>query len=479
MMLRHGLAYALARGLPALVNFAAIAVYTRLLEPTDYGRYAVVVATIGMAHMLAFLWLQLSLGRFFAAYRDTPERFLSSVLAGFVIVVLLLAALTLPALVWLDDPAVRRLLLLAVLLLCVEAFSEIHLRLANARLEPVTYGRIAMVRAVVALAAGSGLVLAGLGAEGVLGGLLVGYAAASLRPTLYAFRGCRPRHVDPAVLRRLLLYGAPLVLTIAFDYVLFAADRLLIARLVGVDAAGVYAVGHDLTNFTLGTILVIVNLAAYPIAVRAFEEGGLAQAAPKLRQNALLLWGLGLPAACGMALLAPNITGVVAGAAFRESAATVMPIIALAVLVQKTRTFYFDMAFQLTGRVGIQAIVSAAAAVVNLALNLVLIPAHGIAGAAWATVAASALALTLSIALGRRRLALPLPWADLGRLGVATLAMAACLWPLLHLTGLAALVLQIGTGGLVFAASAWLLDVGGLRRTLWRQRAQLLGWRPA
>jgi O-antigen/teichoic acid export membrane protein len=479
MMARHGLAYALARGLPALVNFAAIAVYTRLLEPADYGRYAVVVATIGMAHMLAFLWLQLSLGRFFAAYRATPERFLSSVLAGFVLVVLLLAAIALPTVLWLDDPAIRRLVLLGVLLLAAEAFSEIHLRLANARLEPRAYGRIAMVRAVVALATGSGLVLAGLGAEGVLIGLLTGYAVASLRPTLHAFRGCRPGLVDPAILRRLLLYGAPLVLTIAFDYVLFAADRLLIARLVGVDAAGVYAVGHDLTNFTLGTILVIVNLAAYPIAVRAFEEGGLAQAAPQLRQNALLLWGLGLPAACGMALLSANITGVVAGAAFRDSAATVMPIIALAVLIQKTRTFYFDMAFQLTGRVGIQAVVSAAAAALNLALNLVLIPAYGIAGAAWATVAASSLALALSIALGRRRLTLPVPWADLVRLIVATLVMAAALWPLLHLSGLAALVLQVGTGGLAFAAAAWLLDVGGLRRTLWGRRGRILGWRPA
>lgn len=473
MMALHGLAYALARGLPALVNFAAIAVYTRLLEPTDYGRYAVVVATIGMAHMLAFLWLQLSLGRFFAAYRDMPTRFLSSVLAGFILVVLLLALATLPTLLWLDEPGLRRLVLLGVLLLAAEAFSEIHLRLANARLEPLAYGRIALVRAVVALAAGSGLVLAGLGAEGVLIGLLTGCAVASLRPTLHAFRGCQPALVDPAILRRLLLYGAPLVLTIACDYVLFAADRLLIARLVGVDAAGVYAVGHDLTNFTLGMILVIVHLAAYPIAVSAFESGGLAQAAPKLRQNALLLWGLGLPAACGMALLATNITGVVVGAAFRESAATVMPIIALAVLIQKSRTFYFDMAFQLTGRVGIQALISAAAAVVNVILNLVLIPAYGIAGAAWATVAASALALGLSIALGRRHLALPMPWTDLVRLGVATVAMVLCLWPLLHLTGIGALVLQVATGGLVFATATWLLDVGGLRRTLWHRRAQL------
>jgi O-antigen/teichoic acid export membrane protein len=469
MMVRHGLAYALARGLPAAVNFAAIAIYTRLLEPAEYGRYAVVVAAIGMAHMAAFLWLQLSLGRFLPAYRQTPERFLSSVLAGFLAVTLLVLAAALPAILWLDDARTRHLLLIGLVLLLIEAYGEIHLRLANARLQPTVYGRIGLVRAAVALAVGSALVALGDGAEGVLVGLAVGYAVASIRPSLRVFKGCGIGLVDPAILRRLLIYGAPLVVTIAFDYVLFVADRLLIARLIGIDAAGIYAVGHDLTNFTLGTVLVIVNLAAYPIAVRAYEEGGLAQAAPKLRQNALLLWGLGLPAAAGMAILAANITGVIAGPAFRESAVAVMPIIALAVLIQKSRTFYFDMAFQLTGRVGIQAVVSGAAAIVNLALNLILIPAMGLVGAAWATVAASALALTLSIALGRRHLALPLPWADLARLALATLVMAGAVWPLRDMGGLAALGLQVATGGLAFAATAWLLDVGGLRRTLWRQ----------
>ncbi len=479
MMVRHGLAYALARGLPAAVNFAAIAIYTRLLEPADYGRYAVVVATIGMAHMAAFLWLQLSLGRFWAAYREAPERFLSSVLAGYLAIVLVAAALAAPLLLWLDDPSARRLLLLGVVLLCVEAYSEIQLRLANAQLRPAVYGRIGIVRATVALAVGSTLVLAGTGAEGVLMGLAVGYVVSSLRPSLRVFRGCRPRLVDPAILRRLLLYGAPLVVTIAFDYVLFAADRLLIARLIGIDAAGVYAVGHDLTNFTLGTVLVIVNLAAYPIAVRAYEEGGLAAAAPRLRQNALLLWGLGLPAACGMALLAPSITGVIAGPAFRDSAAQVMPIVALAVLIQKTRTFYFDMAFQLTGRVGIQAVVSGAAALVNLALNLALIPAMGLTGAAWATVLASALALALSIALGRRHLTLPLPWGDLARLLLATLVMVAVAWPLRDLTGVAALGLQVATGALAYLATVWLLDVGGLRRQLWQRLRAPLAAGPA
>jgi len=466
MMVRHGLAYALARGLPALVNFAAIAIYTRFLEPAEYGRYAVAIAAIGLAQTAAFLWLQLGLLRFLATYRATPERFLASALAGFLVVSLLVGLVASALLLRLDDAGLRQLVLIGTLLVVVEALSEMQLRLANARLLPAHYARMALTRASVALIVGVLLVASGYGGEGVLIGLLVGAAVAAAWPTFQTFRGCRLGDIDAAILRQLLCYGAPLVVTIALDHVLFAADRLLIARLVGVDSAGVYAVGHDLTNYMLGTILVIVNLAAYPIAVRAYEEGGLPAALPKLRQNLMLLWGLALPAAAGMALLATNIAGVVTGDAFSGSAASVMPIIALAVLLQKTRTFYFDLAFQLSAKVGTQAVISTAAATLNVLLNLWTIPTFGLIGAAWATVVASAMALSLSILLGRRRLALPVPLTELTKLALATLVMALCLWPLRELTGIVALAGQVATGGIVFLALIWLLDVGNVRGEL-------------
>lgn len=54
MLLRHSALYTLARGLPGLINFAALAVYTRLLGPEEYGRYALVIAAVGLANAVLF-----------------------------------------------------------------------------------------------------------------------------------------------------------------------------------------------------------------------------------------------------------------------------------------------------------------------------------------------------------------------------------------------------------------------------------------
>src|SRR5690606_33652902 len=105
MLLRHSALYLLARGVPGLVNFFAIAIYTRMLSPEEYGRYALVVAGVGLFNVIFFQWLRLSLLRFLPAYLSDPKDLLSSVLAGFVSVAFLTGVLgVLAAAVWPDRP---------------------------------------------------------------------------------------------------------------------------------------------------------------------------------------------------------------------------------------------------------------------------------------------------------------------------------------------------------------------------------------
>lgn len=53
-MLRHSLIYLLARGIPALLNFASIAVFTRMLAPETYGQYALVISGLTLANVLIY-----------------------------------------------------------------------------------------------------------------------------------------------------------------------------------------------------------------------------------------------------------------------------------------------------------------------------------------------------------------------------------------------------------------------------------------
>ena len=72
--------------------------------------------------------------------------------------------------------------------------------------------------------------------------------------------------------------------------------------------------------------------------------------------------------------------------------------------------------------------ISGAGALVNLALDLVLIPRYGIWGGAWAVGIALALSALLQFIVSRRLLpGLGVPWADLGRIFCAS-AIVLPLW---------------------------------------------------
>ena len=87
MLLRHSALYLLGRLLPGVVSLLTLALYTRLLTAGEYGRYAPVIAAVGIVNAICFQWLNLSLGRFLQAHDNSPSELLSTALTGFVVLV--------------------------------------------------------------------------------------------------------------------------------------------------------------------------------------------------------------------------------------------------------------------------------------------------------------------------------------------------------------------------------------------------------
>ena len=75
MLLLQILRYVLARAIPAIINVAALAIYSRLLSPQDYGIYTLVVSSVGLSSGLLFQWIGAGLVRFVS--KDTAKKFVT------------------------------------------------------------------------------------------------------------------------------------------------------------------------------------------------------------------------------------------------------------------------------------------------------------------------------------------------------------------------------------------------------------------
>ncbi len=463
MLLWHSALYLLARGLPGVVSVLAIAIYTRLLSPDEYGLYALVGAVVSLASVVGFQWLKSGLLRFRLVYAEHRSAFMSTLFLAFAILALISGLVGGMVALWVEDRTVRLLVPFGVAMLWVHSLFGLQLELARSDLTPGRYGLMALASAVLSLAFATVLIQAGFGVFGLLAGSILG----ALVPLAFSLRAqirlVRPRLADPAIGRQLLIYGAPLTFTFALEFVVHSSDRLLIAWLLDEGAVGRYAVAYELAGQSIGLVATIVNLAAYPLAVRALEQSGPAQARQQLEHNFVLLLGLGLPAAAGVVLLAPNLAGVLLGEAFRASAPPIMVVVAGAVLIAKMKAFYSDLSFQLGRRTVYQIRISSFAALTNVLLNLWWIPRYGLIGAAWATLVAYAVGLALSIYWGRQVFRLPFPAVEALKIALATATMAVLLWPLLDHSGVLWLTLQVGIGAGGYTVMLWLLNVAGLR----------------
>ncbi|MBM4186504.1 MAG: polysaccharide biosynthesis protein [Gemmatimonadetes bacterium] len=473
MLVSNAFRYSLARGLPGLANFFALALFTRLLGPTGYGSYALVIATVGLAYAVLFQWLSLATLRFAQSQLADRATVLVSVRRWYwriaAVVVVLVAGVAIVGVPDLPRPTI----VLAGVLLLAHAWVEINLMLASADRRPGRYGWLAGVKAGGVLLFGAIGAWSGYGFGGVVAGACVGLVLPAIWAAARDWRGLAAGGVAATEVA-LGRYGAPLAVTYLLDFIISTSDRLLIGAMLGAAAAGTYAAAYDLTQQSMWTLMMIVNLSAYPLMMTAVERSDAVALGALGRRHIGLLLGIGLPVAAGLAVLAPGISTAAFGSAFAREAATVLPIVAVAILLGGLKSYYFDLAFQAGRSTKGQLIVAAVAGVANLVLNILWIPRFGPTGAAAATLAAYGLGLGLSVVAGRRVVPLPFGGADAGKLLLAATAMLLVLYPFRAGDGLPALAAKIVVGAAVYATICWLTNPAGVRdgiRAWWHSRA--------
>ncbi|MFW5661496.1 MAG: lipopolysaccharide biosynthesis protein [Oceanicaulis sp.] len=468
MLNRHLLAYLPVYAAQALVGFGAVIVFTRILSPDEYGRYALLMAAAALTGTIVFTWLDAAVARHHqrAAARGR--------LAGHLFTAWRLHALTAAPAALLAGlglylaplgPDLKAACAFALAHTVIRSGLTLALETRRAAGEAWRYSILESVTISSAFALGVGFILAfDMGAAGPFAAMaLAGVVALAVDAPVLLSKAKRDR-ADGARSAAFLAYGAPVAVSLIFEGFLTTGDRFLIVAFLGEAATGAYAAGYALADRTLSIVFLWLGTTTGPLLIRALEREGRAAAQEMARRTAGLMALIGFPAAVGLSLIAGPAARLLIDAELAAPAATIMPFIAVSGLMNGIMTFYFHEAYILGRKPRLMAVIMAGAAVLNLGLNLVLIPAFGLIGAAASTVIAYALALIVCAVHGRRVFPLPIPWRASGAAVAATAVMAAAVLssPQFAHPGLT-LAVRIAAGAGAYAAAALVLDVAGCR----------------
>ena len=391
----------------------ATPILTRALGTSDFGLMDVLSGAVGVTAIAAMLGMDSAITR---SYFDVGDNRAGIARAGALLVVAVsgLAALVgvgVWALVVGHDLHAAALAFLTVPLANALAMARLALLLPRRR---TRYLVTAVATAAVAVGAAVAGVLAG-GVAGYFAGLCVG-TAAGVALTLAAGRGeQRLRALDFSGTRSLLRYGLPLVPASAAVWALFAVDRALVAGLRSYEEAGLYGLGAKVTA------PMMLATSAFAIAWGPFILSQARELHDVLRARALTVV---VAAAAGvllvLVLFAPLFVRILAPESF-ESAARAVPGVALGWLFWAAATVLASE-FAVMRRTRVIAGATLVAAVVNVGLNLALVPRYGFVAAAWTTAASFATLAALYLVLERRTARPPYRYGRLALIGAITAA---------------------------------------------------------
>lgn len=470
MLWRHLLGYLPLNLAQALAGFGGIFLLTRLLTPAEYGLYSLVYSIVVITHSLLFTWIEAAVARTYAR-AEADQRLADHLATAFRYLGLFVAVFAVlgVGLVWLLPVSAefKTVLGFGIGSMLTKTFLDLSLEARKAAREVRRYSLTQMLNVTGAFILGIlFVVFTDLKGAGPFAGVTVAAMATMLFDLPNMLRRMRGGKSNARELKSFFRYGMPLSLSLILGYILQAGDRFVISALLGNDQVGVYAAGYGTANRSLDVLFVWAGMAASPILISALELGNRDKAKAMARKAFEAMAFLTFPAAAGIALVATPLANVMTGPEFRAGAAQIIPWIALAGLMNGLTTYYLLASFTLSRRTGIMALVTAIPAILNIAMNFVLLPKMGLMGAVVSTLVAYAVGMTLTAFLGRKSFPLPLPWIEVLRTVFACTLMALAVLALPLPAGMPDLLrlsLMASVGAIVYGLVAVALNLADCR----------------
>jgi O-antigen/teichoic acid export membrane protein len=423
---RHSAIYGIGGLVSRVIAVLLLPLYTRYLTPSDYGQIETLLALTTVMGLILRAGITSAFFRFYFDVEDDDGRlrvlrtsFWFTMGGGTLgLLLLLLFASPIATLLFGDAGAANLVRAAGVALWATVNYEQMT---SLFRVEERSVAFVCASLANVFLTIAITLLLVVSLEKGAIG-VIVGNFSGTLIVYL-ALLGYRREQLglqfDRGLLREMNHFGIPLVPTALFLWVTNFSDRFFLVKLADVAEAGLYSVGVRVAS-AMVLLLTAFRMAwpAFAYSIKDEREARRTYAYVLTYLTVVTAW-----VALALTLLSPWLVDLLAAPRFADSASVVGPLafatvsyasyIVIAIGVGRARRTQFNW------------VVTGAAAVVNVALNLALIPHYGMMGAALATVAAYT---TMAVGMAwwsQRIYPVPYQWRRVVTAALAAVALAA------------------------------------------------------
>lgn len=437
------------KGVVMVLAAVSVIILTRYLGPSGYGNF-----TLALVY-LTFFGIIADLGLFTIAVREMSKdkSRMQEILGNTLSLRALLSVVVFSVAIgigWLLPYTVTVKTAIAI------AAASQFFGLLNSSLVTVFQTELRMDRSVISDVIGRSVSLAAVlfviwqnwGFYAIVGTAAAGSLATLLVSVLLARRWVRPAfYFNVALWKELFKESLPLGAALVVSNFYFRVDVLLLSFLSSAAAIGIYGAVFKIFDLLM-TVPQFFQNSTFPILVKRLHEG-TADAKPFMQKSFDAMLIAGGAFAFGGLVIAQDVMRVIGGPQF-VSGANALRITLFAMSFSFT-IIMFSSLYVALGRQVAALKIGVFGLIANVALNLVLIPMFGIAGAAAATLISEACIFGLYLRGARKTLGVHVSLHAAPRVLLAGVVTVAVMWLLRGNFVLAFLAGGVTYVGLVFA----------------------------
>jgi O-antigen/teichoic acid export membrane protein len=481
----HVANYSVGGALVTLAALVSFPILTRVLSVDEYGVMNLIATALALLVGLAKMGLQHSAVRFYSEVKAGKhgvgtDGYASTVLFGMAALGLLATILwaagsqILPQ-SWWNDERVAPLMLFTSVLIVVRVVDSAFINQLRAQEESAAITIYSVLRRYAILGAVLGvLFFVSKSIWGFFAATVIAEAIATLAFAVWMLHRLKLRLAAFSVplFQAMLIFGMPMIGYELSSVLLAMGDRYVIQTVIGAQPLGTYSAAYNLCDYVRALFLASFAAAVLPMYPRIWEEQGPDATVSFLTRFLRMYVMVAMLVVAGLSAISGEVLAFLASEKYR-SGGDVVPLV-MGGMAMEGLVMVVGAGLYIEKRSKTIMLLLAAAAALNLLLNVAWVPTWGISGAALATLVSYAVLLCLSIAMGRKRLAITVPWAcviKFGLIGLLTYVVAGAI----QLEGdLATIIARAAIGVPLYAAISVLFDREA--RGLGRELLARAGW---
>jgi O-antigen/teichoic acid export membrane protein len=429
---RHSSHYLGGRVAVMLLGFISFPVFTRVFSVAEYGTINLITNTVLLLTVLSKFGFQHSVQRYYPASSaasgpDTLRRYYSTLFYSTALMALALSLLFIAALFFgagrLLGITAGSTLLLACSLVMIRSLRSMQMNLMQMENKTKLFNGMDILQKALTIGVVCGLLFFWqktvfaffLGLVVVEGMILLQYL-----PVLGRRQLLSPGMFDVGFLRTALAFSLPLMAAEISWVVLDSGDRFFIQHYLGPQALGFYAAAYGIAIYLQDVMMAPLQMALFPICMRVWNTEGKQATQDFLSRSLDQFILVAVAVVCVAIVTSRDAILLLASRKFQE-AHTLLPFLVIG-LVLSAVTVYFRPGLMIHKRAAKIAVATFYASILNIALNVVLLPRIGLVGAAIATTVSYAAIVVFLAYQSLRVLPYKLEWLSFARYALVGVA---------------------------------------------------------